>query len=231
MRIKGRAANGGRRSAVGGRRPINYVRRPSSIARRPSSVVRRPSPIAHMTDSYDYDLVCIGSGPAGQRGAVQAAKLGRRVAVVERRTTLGGICVATGTIPSKTFREAVLSLTAPGANSSLGRTTARPTAQQLLARADEVVSREGSVIANQLTRNGVDVFCGDASFVDPHRLRVAAVEGWREITAANVLIASGTRALPPSGVKTDGESVITSDEIGSLKQLPRSLAVVGAGVI
>jgi NAD(P) transhydrogenase len=184
-----------------------------------------------MTDSFDYDLVCIGSGPAGQRGAVQAAKLGRRVAVVERHTTLGGICVATGTIPSKTFREAVLSLTAPGANSSLGRTTARPTAQQLLARVDEVVGREGSVIANQLTRNGVDVFCGDASFVDSHKLRVAAVEGWREITAANVLIASGTRAVPPSGVKTDGESVITSDEIGSLRQLPRSLAVVGAGVI
>jgi NAD(P) transhydrogenase len=179
---------------------------------------------------YDYDLVCIGSGPAGQRGAVQAAKLGRRVAVVERRTTLGGICVATGTIPSKTFREAVLSLTAPAASNG-GRAPMRPSAPQLLARVDEVVAREGSVIANQLTRNGVDVLCGDASFVDAHRLRISAFDGWREITAANVLIASGTRALPPSGVQTDGETVITSDEIGSLKRLPRSLAVVGAGVI
>jgi NAD(P) transhydrogenase len=183
-----------------------------------------------MPDLYDYDLVCIGSGPAGQRGAVQAAKLGRRVAVIERRTTLGGICVATGTIPSKTFREAVLSLTGP-TTAAPGRPSARPTAAQLLARVDEVVAREGSVIANQLTRNGVDVLCGDASFVDPHRLRVAGFDGWREITAANVLIASGTRAVPPSGVQTDGESVITSDEIGGLKTLPRSLAVVGAGVI
>jgi NAD(P) transhydrogenase len=179
---------------------------------------------------YDYDLVCIGSGPAGQRGAVQAAKLGRRAAVVERRTTLGGICVATGTIPSKTFREAVLSLTAPAASNG-GRAPMRPSAPQLLARVDEVVAREGSVIASQLARNGVEVLCGDASFVDAHRLRISAFDGWREITAANVLIASGTRALPPSGVQSDGETVITSDEIGSLKRLPRSLAVVGAGVI
>jgi NAD(P) transhydrogenase len=184
-----------------------------------------------VSDLYDYDLVCIGSGPAGQRGAVQAAKLGRRVAIVERRTTLGGICVATGTIPSKTFREAVLSLTSAEAASIPGRPTIRPTAQQLLARVDEVVAREGTVIANQLTRNGVDVLCGDASFIDAHRLRVGAFDGWREITAANVLIASGTRALPPAGVETDGEAVITSDEIGSLKRLPRSLAVIGAGVI
>jgi NAD(P) transhydrogenase len=184
-----------------------------------------------MTDLYDYDLVCIGSGPAGQRGAVQAAKLGRRVAVVERRTTLGGICVATGTIPSKTFREAVLSLTAPASSRGIGQTAVRPSAPQLLARVDEVVAREGSVIANQLTRNGIDVICGDASFIDANRLRISAFDAWREITAANVLIASGTRAMPPSGVQTDGESVITSDEIGSLKRLPRSLAVIGAGVI
>jgi NAD(P) transhydrogenase len=184
-----------------------------------------------VSDSYDYDLVCIGSGPAGQRGAVQAAKLGRRVAIVERRTTLGGICVATGTIPSKTFREAVLSLTTASTHAALGQPLARPTAQQLLARVDQVVSREGSVIANQLTRNGVDVFCGDASFVDPNRLRIAAAEGWREVTTANVLIASGTRAVPPSGVASDGECVITSDDIGQLKRLPRSLAVIGAGVI
>jgi NAD(P) transhydrogenase len=184
-----------------------------------------------VSDSYEYDLVCIGSGPAGQRGAVQAAKLGRRVAVVERRSTLGGICVATGTIPSKTFREAVLSLTLAGTTSPLGQPIARPTAQQLLSRVDQVVAREGSVIANQLTRNGVDVFCGDASFVDANRLRVTAAESWREITTANVLIASGTRAMPPSGVASDGECVITSDDIGQLRRLPRSLAVVGAGVI
>jgi NAD(P) transhydrogenase len=190
------------------------------------------TPARPTTESFDYDLVCIGSGPAGQRGAVQAAKLGRRVAIVERHATVGGICVATGTIPSKTFREAVLWTSA---SSSRGdgatRSTLRPTAEQLLERVDEVVTREGTVIANQLTRNGVDILAGDASFVDPHRLRIAGPAGLREITTANVLIASGTKAVPPPGVSTDGECVLTSDEIGTLKRLPRSLAVIGAGVI
>jgi NAD(P) transhydrogenase len=184
-----------------------------------------------VTDTYDYDLVCIGSGPAGQRGAVQAAKLGSRVALVERRDTVGGACVAIGTIPSKTFREAVLGLSAAPRTGTPGTAPARPTSEQLLARVGDVVSREGSVIANQLTRNGIDILCGDASFVDPHRIRVTQGSVSREVTAANVLIASGTMAVPPAGVVPDGETVITSDEISNLKRLPRSLAVVGAGVI
>jgi NAD(P) transhydrogenase len=185
----------------------------------------------HTTESFDYDLVCIGSGPAGQRGAVQAAKLGRRVAIIERQATVGGICVATGTIPSKTFREAVL-WTSSSSRDATTRTTTRPSAEQLLARVDEVVTREGTVIAHQLARNGVDILAGDASFVDPHRLRIAGPGGgWREVTAANVLIASGTKAVAPPGVSSDGECVLTSDEIGTLKRLPRSLAVIGAGVI
>jgi len=183
------------------------------------------------TESFEYDLVCIGSGPAGQRGAVQAAKLGRRVAIVERHATVGGICVATGTIPSKTFREAVLWTSSSSRGDGSTRSTMRPTAEQLLARVDEVVTREGTVIANQLTRNGVDILAGAASFVDPHRLRIAGPAGVREITSANVLIASGTKAVPPPGVSTDGECVLTSDEIGTLKRLPRSLVVIGAGVI
>src|SRR5215831_15140957 len=127
--------------------------------------------------AFDYDLVCIGSGPAGQRGAVQAAKMGRRVALVEKRDTLGGVCLDTGTIPSKTFREAVV--WAVGAARMAGPTTvqSRPGIDTLLARIDEVVSRESGVIANQLGRNGVQVFCGEASFVDPHRLRVTAADG------------------------------------------------------
>lgn len=185
-----------------------------------------------MTDSFDYDLLCIGSGPAGQRGAVQAAKLSRRVALVERRGTVGGMCLATGTIPSKTFREAVLGFAgtqkADGGSTQSAR---RPTAPELLARVGEVVAREGSVIANQLARNGVDVMCGVASFVDPHRIRVEGGGGWREVTAANVLIASGTHAVPPPGIQPDSETMISSDDIGALSRLPRSLAVVGAGVI
>lgn len=184
-----------------------------------------------MTTSYDYDLVCIGSGPAGQRGAVQAAKLGSRVAIVERRDTVGGACLAIGTIPSKTFREAVLWLASKTHSTTPGAASQRPTAAQLLSRVDEVVSREGSIIANQLTRNGVDILCGDASFVDPHRIRVTSGAMSREVTAANVLIASGTMAVPPAGVEPDGEFVITSDDIGKITRLPRSIAVVGAGVI
>ena len=158
------------------------------------------TPAQPTTESFEYDLVCIGSGPAGQRGAVQAAKLGRRVAIVERHATVGGICVATGTIPSKTFREAVLWTSSSSRGDDSTRSTTRPTAEQLLARVDEVVTREGTVIANQLTRNGVDILAGDASFVDPHRLRIAGPAGAREITTANVLIASGTKAVPPPGV-------------------------------
>lgn len=185
-----------------------------------------------MTASFDYDLVCIGSGPAGQRGAVQAAKLGKRVALVERRGTVGGMCLATGTIPSKTFREAVLWFAgAAQAQGGATRATHRPTAPALLARVDEVVAREGSIIANQLARNGVDVMCGEASFVDPHTLRLSNGEGKRDISTENVLIATGTKAVPAPGVEANGETVISSDDIGNLKRLPRSLAVVGAGVI
>jgi NAD(P) transhydrogenase len=185
-----------------------------------------------VSDSFDYDLICIGSGPAGQRGAVQAAKLGKRVALIERRSTLGGTCLATGTIPSKTFREAVLHFAAavrPDGGST--RAMQRPTAPELLARVDEVVAREGSVISNQLSRNGVDVMCGDAAFVDPHRIRVTNEGIVREMSTTNVLIASGTRAVPPPTIGADGETVISTDDIGALKRLPRSLAVVGAGVI
>ncbi len=185
-----------------------------------------------VNDSFDYDLICIGSGPAGQRGAVQAAKLGRRVAIVERHARVGGICLATGTIPSKTFREAVLAAFATThADGATNQQRNRPSAAQLLARVEDVIAVEGSIIANQLMRNGVDILCGDATFVDPHRLRVTADGVSREVTAENILIASGTMAVPPPGVASDGECVITSDEIGNLTRLPRTLAVVGAGVI
>jgi NAD(P) transhydrogenase len=186
-----------------------------------------------MSDSFDYDLICIGSGPAGQRGAVQAAKLGKRVALIERRSTVGGTCLATGTIPSKTFREAVLYFAATAARPDGGstRNMQRPTVSELLARVDGVVAREGEVISNQLSRNGVDVMCGEASFVDPHRIRITSMGSWREVSAANVLIASGTRAMPPSNAESNGETIISSDDIGGLKRLPRTLAVVGAGVI
>jgi NAD(P) transhydrogenase len=184
-----------------------------------------------VSDSYEYDLIVIGSGPAGQRGAVQGAKLGKRVALVEQRGSLGGMCLDVGTIPSKTFREAVLSTIQPARGNDPSAPRARPSVQELLARVEQVVSREGSVIANQLGRNGVDVICGIASFADPHRITIQMGNGWREITGANILIATGTKAVVPRDVAQDGDVVMTSDDIAKIKRLPRSLAVVGAGVI
>jgi NAD(P) transhydrogenase len=183
---------------------------------------------------YDFDLLCIGSGPAGQRAAVQAAKLGFRVAVVEKRHIVGGICVDTGTIPSKTFREAVLFFA-----SLVGRfdwrqaiwEETRPTVEQLLVRVSAVMRRETEVIERQLRRNGVTLIWGEASFKDAHTVVVESDRGWRTITAANLLIAVGTRPAPPPGAPSDGDVVITSDGMMQLQRLPRSMVVVGGGII
>jgi NAD(P) transhydrogenase len=187
-----------------------------------------------MDSGFQFDLVSIGSGPAGQRAAVQAAKLGKRVALVERRHLLGGVCVDTGTIPSKTFREAVLSFT--GVAGSLDGRPAfqperRPTVEQLLHRVKAVVERECRVIEDQLRRNEVEVIGGEASFKDPHTLVVKSETGWRELTAASVVLAVGTQPGPVPGAPEDGEVILSSDDIVSLKRIPRTLTVVGAGVI
>lgn len=181
---------------------------------------------------YDFDLLCIGSGPAGQRAAVQAAKLGKRAAVVEKRRIVGGVCVDTGTIPSKTFREAVLAV------SGLGRSRQQswgpeswPTAERLLARVNDVMRRESAVVEDQLWRNGVTLIRGEASFKDQNTVVVQSEQGWRTVTAASVLIAVGTRPAPVPGPSADGEVIITSDGVMNLRRLPSSLAVVGAGVI
>jgi NAD(P) transhydrogenase len=187
-----------------------------------------------MTSDYDFDLVSIGSGPAGQRAAVQAAKLGRRAAVIEKRRCVGGVCVDTGTIPSKTIREAVLSHVAVGAR--FGRQApampaTRATAEQLVAGVDAVVAREIDVIEQQLRRNDVALLQGHASFIDPHTLAIDTDAGVRRVTTRHVVIAVGTQPAPTPGVKPDGEIVLDSDQVVRLKHLPRTLAVVGAGVI
>ncbi len=183
---------------------------------------------------YDFDLLCIGSGPAGQRAAIQAAKLGKRVAVVEKRRIVGGVSLDTGTIPSKTFREAVLFFSGPGGHFERDWRAgheARPTAEQLLVRVRQVVAREAEVVADQLRRNDVALLRGHASFRDLHTVVVESEDGSRAVTAANILIAVGTKPAPPPGVPADGEVVITSDGVMELKRLPRSLVVVGAGII
>lgn len=183
---------------------------------------------------YDFDLVCIGSGPAGQRAAVQAAKLGFKAAVIERRRTLGGVCIDTGTIPSKTFREAIIATVQGEAllhSVYDGVAHHRPTAAQLLERVSSVVSREAEIIEHQLHRNDVILLRGEASFSDPHTLEIETDEGRRTITSDRILIACGTQPSAPRGVDADGELIMTSDDICGLKRLPRTLVVVGAGVI
>ncbi len=182
----------------------------------------------------DYDLVCIGSGPAGQRAAIQAAKIGRRVAVIEKRRYVGGVSIGTGTIPSKTLREAVV--TCAGA-ASFGRRTElavghRPTIEQLLSRVSDVVGREMDVVADQLDRNGVQLIRGTASFAGPKTLTVHsdAIAPTR-VTAENILIAVGTEPGQPPGIPDGEDVIITSDGILQMKCLPRSMAVVGGGVI
>lgn len=185
-------------------------------------------------EQYDFDLLCIGSGPAGQRAAIQAAKLGKRVAVIERRRILGGVCVETGTIPSKTFREAVLSFlcAAHHVEQHLGNHfDSRPTAAQLLARVTDVTKREVEVVADQLRRNDVALIHGEASFKDARTMTVAGEQESRVVTAENILIAVGTVPSSTDGVRFDGERILSSDDVPRLKRLPRHMVVVGCGII
>ena len=187
-----------------------------------------------MTSANDFDLVCIGSGPAGQRAAIQAAKLGKRVALVEKARSVGGVCVDTGTIPSKTFREAVrrvysrpgLELPAQGQGQRV-----RPTMDQLVGHVWQVIQREIGIVHDVLRRNDVEVVHGKASFEGPNLVTVETSDGRRLLRAEHVLIAVGTIPSKPRGSEPDGETILTSDTILDMSQLPRSMVVVGAGVI
>jgi len=184
--------------------------------------------------TWDFDLLCIGSGPAGQRAAVQAAKFRKRVAVVERGPIVGGVCVATGTIPSKTFREAVLSFVAEDYRFDRyvsHHLKSRPTAEQLMRRVDAVIQRESQVVEDQLWRNEVVLLRGEAAFKDPHTVLVTSPTETKTVTAEKIMIAVGTKPATPRGVDIDGELVLTSAQIKHMKLLPRRMAVVGAGVI
>ena len=187
-----------------------------------------------MDEPYHFDFLCIGSGPAGIRAAIQATKLRKRAAVIERRRLIGGNCVDTGTIPSKTFREAVLSFSSALTHFERHQDhhlTRRPTAEQLLRKVASVIDRETEVLEDQLWRNDIELIQGEASFKDPHTLIVSSEGGSRTVTAEHILIAVGTTPAPPPGVSVDGEVIITSDDIVQLNRLPRRMAVVGGGVI
>ncbi|HPT25488.1 MAG TPA: Si-specific NAD(P)(+) transhydrogenase, partial [Bryobacteraceae bacterium] len=186
--------------------------------------------------NFDYDLLVIGSGPAGQKAAIQAAKLGRRVAVIERKSVLGGVSVNTGTIPSKTLREAVIDLSGYREREFYGLSYAvkhRITIQDLLQRVESVIRHEIDVMRHQLLRNRVEVFTGRARFSGPNALVLESVDGLGEqrITAQKIMIATGTEATRDPHIPFDGRRVLISDDILSLDELPRSLTVIGAGVI
>jgi NAD(P) transhydrogenase len=178
---------------------------------------------------FDFDLVCIGSGPAGQRAAVQAAKLGKRVAVIEQRASVGGVCIETGTIPSKTFREAVRAYSQLERAAGGGRV--RPSMPDLAFKVVDVVQTELDIVRDQLARNQVELIRGRASFQGPHTLAVHSDSGRLTLTTQHVLIAVGTCPSQPDDVEIDGEVFFNSDQILSMPELPRTLAVIGAGVI
>lgn len=185
---------------------------------------------------YDYDLLVIGSGPGGQKAAIAAAKLGKRVCVAERRHMMGGVCVNTGTIPSKTLREAVLYLTGFAQRDMYGasyRVKSEITISDLLARTQHVVGREVEVIRNQLMRNHVALLGGTARFEDAHTVTVQgdARGDHNTVTAENIVIATGTRPARPPSVEFDDDHVMDSDGVLNMKRVPGSLVVVGAGVI
>jgi len=181
-----------------------------------------------------FDLVVIGSGPAGQRAAIQAAKSGSRVALVERREVVGGTCINTGTIPSKTMREAVLHLSGflyQGIYGVNYRVKDNITFADLSFRVQQVIKNELDVIEAQLFRNGITVLRGTASFVDPHTIRVEGMRGEMSCHAENVVIATGTRAAESPSVPVNGKTIFLSDQVMSMTELPKTLIVVGGGVI
>ena len=185
---------------------------------------------------YDYDLIVIGSGPAGHRAAIQAAKLDKRVGMAECNAVVGGVCINTGTIPSKTLREAVLHLSGYRERGLYGASyTVKQniTMEDLLFRTDHVIRHEIDVTRHQLMRNRIELFAATASFVDAHTIRLTDVDGrgQRDLTTANTVIATGTHATLEPHIPFDGQRIFVSDDIPGLRRLPRTLAVVGAGVI
>jgi NAD(P) transhydrogenase len=184
----------------------------------------------------EYDLVVIGSGPGGQKAAIAAAKLGKTVAVIERDGTLGGVCTNTGTIPSKTLREAVLYLTGITQRELYGvsyRVKENITPADLLARTQHVIDKEQEVVRSQLIRNRVELYTGHGRFIDEHTVLVEDQHRGERVTVSGryIVIATGTKPARPPGVEFDEERVLDSDGILNLKFVPASLVVVGAGVI
>ncbi|MCL4157121.1 UNVERIFIED_CONTAM: hypothetical protein GTU68_005876 [Idotea baltica] len=184
---------------------------------------------------YEYDLLVIGSGPSGQKAAVQAAKLNKKVAVIEKNHDLGGVCTNTGTIPSKSFREAVLYLTGFRERSLYGSAycvKSRISMADLTYRISTIVQQEIEIIDDQLRRNSIDVLFGSGYLLDKHNVQITDNEGKVSKTSAQfIVIAVGTFPHHPEGFDLNHPKVHDSDRILTLEEIPSSLTVVGGGII
>jgi len=181
-----------------------------------------------------YDLLVIGSGPAGQRAAIQSAKFGKRVALIEKMEVVGGVAINTGTIPSKTMREAVLHLSGFYWQSIYGvnyRVKDQITMGDLSFRAQHVIKTEIDVTRAQLSRNGIEVLNGVASFIDPNKVKVVSTRGQSEYQAQDIVIATGTKPAMSALVPFNNRTIINSDQVLQMPEIPKTLIVVGGGVI
>ncbi len=186
-----------------------------------------------MTDQ-DYDLVVIGSGPAGQKAAINAAKLGKRVVVIER-AGVGGVSVHSGTIPSKTVRDAVLYLTGFNERAFYGqdyRLREQISRDEIASRVRTIVTRETNLVRSQFSRNRVVELDGTGRFVDPHTVEITSPSGTTTTVRGDyVLIACGTRPSQSPSIPIDGKRIVDTDRLPELSKLPREIIVIGAGVI
>jgi len=184
--------------------------------------------------NHEYELVVIGSGPAGQKAAVCAAKFRKKVAIIDRKKMLGGVCVNTGTIPSKTMREAILYLSGFRQRAFYGRgykLKDEISIEDLTVRVQSMIMREIEVIRAQLGRNHITIFEGKARFIDSHTIELETEEGPLLLRAQNVVIACGTRPAHSGSIPLDGKTIIDSDQLHCLREVPREAIVVGAGVV
>jgi len=186
------------------------------------------------SSGFDYDLLVLGCGPAGQRAAVQAAKLKKKVGIVDKREVVGGICVNVGTIPSKSFKEAVLYLSGFRQRNIYGagyRVKSQIEMSDLTFRCNRIMMTEIEVIKNQLQRNFVDVIPGHAHFIDQHTVEITSSVETLRLTADKFVVAVGAEPVKPSNIAFNGKTIFTSDDILTMEKLPTEMVVVGGGVI
>ncbi|MEY4704001.1 MAG: putative soluble pyridine nucleotide transhydrogenase [Nitrospirota bacterium] len=181
-----------------------------------------------------YDLLVIGTGPAGQKAAVQAAKLGKKVGIIERKEVVGGVCTNTGTIPSKSLREAVLYLSGLRQRTLYGaayRLKEAIAMEDLAFRTNHIIKNEIEIVRNQMARNRIDLIFGEARFLDPHRLLIQQAGTSTEHRAHVIVIAVGTEPARPGDILFDDRTIIDTDGLLTLTHLPTSMVIVGGGVI